>query len=582
MGTGIDQLRTIEDTLHTLHTLVISRQRLDELPDCLGNMHSLRVLDASNNMITALPERVMCRLTQLQELLVSSNRLTDLPPSLASLKSLHVLSLQNNNFEALPAVVLRCHSLRTLRWGLQSIAASTADTKQVLDSSQLQCFSSSELRVLEMESNGQSCLPPLHGDPQVRPELTAFLASFNSFGSFPEQLSSYGASLRRVQLGTNGIASIDAAILSALPGLTCLMLEANQLKDLPGTLGELTELRELAVYGNCLQRLPDELGCCVSLTKLDAHHNELQTLPRTMVALSKLKSLYVQHNQLGSLGTLNAQIFEHLIDLMNLGLGSNRFDLREEPFNRPGLRLGLAWNAYGPLFDSPLYGVLTDTLATTDHIFDAASPGARAEVLLVAFAAQGAGMQQWTSPCAAVRGAGLAVDVLYLADPSNSYYMQSPCGQWQGLQYFHELIEHHSKTGYSKVFLVGSSMGATAALMHAGLAHRVLAFGPRATQLNLTHGSFLPRSSQQALSTAVLSAVSTTRASVSIHVGSGNLEDMLQAQRLSASVAEARGGSGLIIKCHDTFQHNVPMHLEREGTLVSLFKKELTLLLVQQ
>jgi len=33
-------------------------------------------------------------------------------------------------------------------------------------------------------------------------------------------------------------------------------------------------------------------------------------------------------------------------------------------------------------------------------------------------------MQQWAAPCSAVRAAGVALDALYLADPSNSYYLQ--------------------------------------------------------------------------------------------------------------------------------------------------------------
>jgi hypothetical protein len=46
-------------------------------------------------------------------------------------------------------------------------------------------------------------------------------------------------------------------------------------------------------------------------------------------------------------------------------------------------------------------------------------------VLLVAFAAQGPGMQQWQAAAAApLRAAGASLDVLYLADPSNSYYLQ--------------------------------------------------------------------------------------------------------------------------------------------------------------
>lgn len=39
-------------------------------------------------------------------------------------------------------------------------------------------------------------------------------------------------------------------------------------------------------------------------------------------------------------------------------------------------------------------------------------------------------------------------------------------------------------------------------------------------------------------------------------------------------------GHGASVVHHDTFQHNVPMHLEREGMLVPLFKRELLQLLL--
>eukprot|EP00966_Prymnesium_polylepis_P297355 6870206-Prymnesium_polylepis.1 len=55
-------------------------------------------------------------------------------------------------------------------------------------------------------------------------------------------------------------------------------------------------------------------------------------------------------------------------------------------------RVGLGWNATPP--PPPLRGVLTDRFATVDHKFEPACRGVRGEALLVAFAAQGPGMQQ--------------------------------------------------------------------------------------------------------------------------------------------------------------------------------------------
>lgn len=40
-----------------------------------------------------------------------------------------------------------------------------------------------------------------------------------------------------------------------------------------------------------------------------------------------------------------------------------------------------------------------------------------------------------------------------------------------------------------------------------------------------------------------------------------------------------RGVGGLVVREHDTFHHNVPMFLEREGQLVPLIKQSLLRLL---
>ena len=239
------------------------------------------------------------------------------------------------------------------------------------------------------------------------------------------------------------------------------------------------------------------------------------------------------------------------------------------------MRVGLAWNVSEPPVE--MRGVLTDRAATVDHLFDPVCRGHRAEVLMVAFAAQGAGMQQWVAPCSATRAAGVAVDALYLADPSNSYYLQDPTRAWEGVQYYQRIVEAHAQH-YPRVLMIGSSMGGTAVLMHAHLADRVLSFGPK-LDLWRCHGAYLPSIAKRSCTAALGASLRTTTerragraAKVSIHVGSGNLEDVLQAARV-------QDVSNVETIEHDTFHHNVPMYLEREGLLVGMVKREVAALL---
>ena len=121
------------------------------------------------------------------------------------------------------------------------------------------------------------------------------------------------------------------------------------------------------------------------------------------------------------------------------------------------------------------------------------------------------------------------------------------------------------------MLLLGSSMGATAALMHAHLAHRVLAFGPR-VDLQLTHGAYVPAACQRACAEAIASALRGGLGRVAVHVGRQNAVDVMQADMV-------RGSPAVTVVEHETFHHNVPMFLEREGALVPLLKRELLELL---
>ena len=108
--------------------------------------------------------------------------------------------------------------------------------------------------------------------------------------------------------------------------------------------------------------------------------------------------------------------------LQNLALGANRFDLAHA-FDLPDCRVGLGWN--GGMLPTHL-PPLTDGFAASDHTFEAACAALQGEMLLIAFSAQGPGMQQWHAPAAALRAWGLQLDALYVADPSNSFYLQDP------------------------------------------------------------------------------------------------------------------------------------------------------------
>ena len=64
-----------------------------------------------------------------------------------------------------------------------------------------------------------------------------------------------------------------------------MSLTGNHLAELPGTVSNLTKLRELTITGNELRQLPAELGCVTSLEKVhvDADNQHLRNPPPEIV-----------------------------------------------------------------------------------------------------------------------------------------------------------------------------------------------------------------------------------------------------------------------------------------------------------
>ncbi|XP_060731643.1 leucine-rich repeat and calponin homology domain-containing protein 1 isoform X3 [Tachysurus vachellii] len=96
-------IRSIPDTIISLQSLTslnISRNQLSVLPVCVCGL-PLRVLNASNNKLNALPESIG-QLTSLMELDVSCNEVTALPRQIGRLKALRELNVRRNLLCVLP------------------------------------------------------------------------------------------------------------------------------------------------------------------------------------------------------------------------------------------------------------------------------------------------------------------------------------------------------------------------------------------------------------------------------------------------------------------------------------------------
>ena len=107
---GIDDLTT------RLQDLDLTGNQLNKLPDCIGDISSLRCLWLTKNRLQKLPATIG-NLNKLRELYVDENLLINIPSEIGHCTAMTALNLRYNRLETLPAEMSGCAALRTLNVG---------------------------------------------------------------------------------------------------------------------------------------------------------------------------------------------------------------------------------------------------------------------------------------------------------------------------------------------------------------------------------------------------------------------------------------------------------------------------------
>jgi Leucine-rich repeat (LRR) protein/GTPase SAR1 family protein len=236
---------------------------LRKLPESLGRLVKLQVLDLSFNELTALPEW-LGQLTRLVSLDLSCNQLTALPEGLGRLTQLQLLRLWQNELTALP----------------ESLGQLT------------------QLESLNLSRNKLTALPESLGLLRKIKSLDLFC---NKLTALPESLGRL-TKLRTLCPNKNRLKALPES-LGRLTRLESLVLSGNNLKKLPPNFEDLRQLKtiilgDISNGGNPLCVLPEFVTRIAGLSELGLRDCKLTDLPSGFTRLVHLKTLDLDKNPL--------------------------------------------------------------------------------------------------------------------------------------------------------------------------------------------------------------------------------------------------------------------------------------------
>lgn len=116
------------------------------------------------------------------------------------------------------------------------------------------------------------------------------LENFPTMGNHPE--------LKEIDLNSNRIEALDAALFEGMPALESFQLAKNQLKELPSTIFKCSALNFLNLSDNPLTAVPEEIKDCAELQVLFWANTKTTALPATMEALDNLLRVDLERNEL--------------------------------------------------------------------------------------------------------------------------------------------------------------------------------------------------------------------------------------------------------------------------------------------
>ena len=272
---GLNELPQSIGKLVSLEILDLYGCKMKSLPDSIGQLGELRVLDLADNYnLAALPETIG-KLSKLEKLNIRNTALKELPDSFfdLDLRDLEVYSPHEDKYLSIDELLSQVHRFKNL----ERLSAKRFDKQKFelpATITELKSLKSLELCVGQMEE--------LHtfGVISRLESLEHLDIAFYEFQAFPKAMEEL-KSLKEI--------SVDLGKLSPETG-----------SELFTRLAKLPSLKKVDCKWKGAKSLPKEIGLLRNVSELDFFQNQLKDVPDTILELTQLSLLDLRANSIPS------------------------------------------------------------------------------------------------------------------------------------------------------------------------------------------------------------------------------------------------------------------------------------------
>lgn len=301
---NLAQVAGVLAKVSSLTTLNLDQCYLATLPIEIGSITSLHVLYLRENVLTAVPSTIG-NLTAIEELYISSpknsfrvNVLKNLPDGLGKLSRLRVLDLGGNLLTSLSSDFAQLKSLEVLDLSRNQLMAFPDAITSLI-----------KLKILDLNRNKIPSLPAAIGNLTALDSLTV---DGDFFSNPDKKIKALPAEI--CQISNLKKLTFKDDIIEALPdnfgnlsNLKTLDLRGNLLSALPASFTRLSKLNVLDLKGNELKALPAGFEKLNTLTDLNISLNPDMDFAKAIPQIAAIKSLHLLDISYNNLTRAQAQ-----------------------------------------------------------------------------------------------------------------------------------------------------------------------------------------------------------------------------------------------------------------------------------